>query len=97
MTNIMNGFTFFWNGKDYFVVTEKKNKTDALIAEIVEACNFPTYAKNDLRYRIQKAIYEIKTLSNGRQMYEISGEDFGGCGHGAFVNDGKTVIVNLSK
>ena len=92
---MMNGFTFLWNNKDYFVVTEKKNKTDALVTEIARACGFPIYAKHDLSFRLQKATCEIKTLSNGRQMYEISGENFGG--GGSFTDDGKTVIINLSK
>lgn len=44
-------------------------------------------------YCIRKAECEIRTLSNGKQYYEISGDNFGG--YGTFVDDGKTIVIKL--
>lgn len=93
-----NGFYLFFRGVDYFLVTDKKNRTDALTIEFLNKIQnhlnafYNIDCKTVERYKkaIKPANCEIRTLSNGRQYYEISGENFGGCG--SFVDDGKTVI-----
>lgn len=97
----MTGFTFMWGRKDVFVQTERKNKTGKLAGEILTKLareydlgigDHPDVRK-ELLYYMQKAECEIKTLSNGKQMYDIHGENFGG--RGTFVDDGNTIIIKL--
>lgn len=96
----MKGFTFYLRGKDIFVETNYKNKTEALASKIFrKLINYgynipdnPSTRKN-LLWTIQRAECEIKTLSNGKKMYEIHGANFGG--KGSFVDDGNTLIIKL--
>lgn len=91
----MTGFTFMWGCKDVFVETSRKNKTEALAGEILQAiggCDNPAN-RQYFMYRLQKAECEIRILPGGRKMYEIHGKGFGGLG--SFVDDGKTVIIKI--
>jgi hypothetical protein len=91
----MKGFTFMLKGKDVFVETSLVNKTESLASKILTKMLLPDNpdTRKELLYWLQKAECEIKTLSNGKQMYDIHGKNFGG--KGSFVDDGKTVIVKL--
>ena len=97
----MKGFTLYIKGKDYFFVSNKVNKTSTLAKKIIRALNstgdfnIPDNASgiDEILWKLNRAVCEIHTLSNGRQMYEISGENFGG--HGSFVDDGKTIIITI--
>lgn len=91
----MKGFTFMLKGKDVFVETSYVNKTENLASKILTKMLLPDNpdTRKELLYWLQKAECEIKTLSNGRQMYDIHGDNFGG--KGSFVDDGKTVIIKL--
>ncbi|MEE0617886.1 MAG: hypothetical protein UCP83_11410 [Intestinibacter bartlettii] len=93
--DIMNGFTFPLGSKDVFVKTSLKNKTEGLARKILLKMGLPENpnTRKEILYWLQKATCEIKTLSNGRKYYEIAGENFGG--RGSFVDDGKTVIVEI--
>ena len=94
----MKGFTLFTHGKDYFFETESKNKTKSLAKKIIRSLNetgdfdIPDNESgiDAILWNIRKAECEIRTLSNGRQMYEIFGNGFGG--YGSFTDDGNTVI-----
>lgn len=91
----MKGFTFVFKDKDVFVETSYVNKTERLASKILTKMLLPDNpdTRRDLLYWLQKAECEIKTLSNGKQMYDIHGDNFGG--KGSFVDDGKTVIIKL--
>ena len=91
----MKGFTFVLGNKDVFVETEKKNKTEKLASEILRKLLLPDNpdTRKELLYWLQKAECEVRTLSNGKQYYEIHGDHFGG--RGSFVDDGETVIIKL--
>lgn len=91
----MKGFTFVLKGKDVFIETSYVNKTEHLASKILTKMLLPDNpdTRKELLYWLQKAECEIKTLSNGKQMYDIHGDNFGG--KGSFVDDGKTVIVKL--
>lgn len=91
----MKGFTFMLKGKDVFVETSYVNKTENLASKILTKMLLPDNpdTRKELLYWLQKAECEIKTLSNGKQMYDIHGDNFGG--KGSFVDDGKTVIIKL--
>lgn len=94
--NKMNGF-YFWIGcKDVFVVTDRKNKTTHLAQQICEKMGYPASQNNisELLYRLSKATYQIKTLTNGRSYYDISGDSFS-CGN--FVDENNTIIIDLNK
>lgn len=93
---MMYGFTFYAKGKDYFVETDYKNRTERLAVKILQAMGEPTHLQNinAMLYCLRKAVCEIKTMSNGRQYYEIYGENFGGVG--SFLDDGKTVILKIA-
>lgn len=91
-----NGF-YFWIGcKDVFVVTDRKNKTTRLAQQICEKMGYPASQNNisELLYRLSKATYQIKTLTNGRSYYDISGDSFS-CGN--FVDENNTIIIDLNK
>lgn len=97
----MKGFTLFLKRKDYFFVTDYKNKTKTLAKKVIYSLNgtgdfdIPDNAAgiDEILYNLQKAECEIRTLSNGKQMYDIHGDGFGG--RGSFVDDGMTVIINI--
>ena len=91
----MKGFTFMLKDKDVFVETSYVNKTENLASKILTKMLLPDNpdTRKELLYWLQKAECEIKTLSNGKQMYDIHGDNFGG--KGSFVDDGKTVIIKL--
>ena len=91
----MKGFTFPYKRKDVFVETKLKNKTQNLASEILKKLDEPDNpdTRIELLWYLQRAECEIKTLSNGRQYYEIHGENFGG--KGSFVDDGNTIIIKI--
>ena len=97
----MKGFTLYAKGKDYFFVTNLKNKTKSLAKKVIRFLNgtgdfdIPDNAAgiDEILWNLQKAECEIRTLPNGKQMYDIHGDGFGG--RGSFVDDGMTVIINI--
>lgn len=91
----MKGFTFPLGRKDVFIETEYKNKTEVLASKILRKLEKPDNPsiRKEVLHCLQKAECEIKTLSNGRQYYEIHGENFGG--KGSFVDDGNTIIIHI--
>ena len=97
----MKGFTLTARGKDYFFVTDYKNKTKSLAKKVISSLNgtgefdIPDNAAgiDEILWNLQKAECEIRTLSTGNQYYEIHGDGFGG--RGSFVYDGMTVIINI--
>lgn len=96
MANIMNGFHFFLNSKDYFVETSRIKKTKTLARKILPLIGAKDTEGNAeyLLYLMRKATCEIrKSAYSDRYYYEISGEGFGGCG--SWVDDGETIILVL--
>lgn len=97
---MMHGFTFFYRQKDYFVETERTNKTQNLAAEILPliGCSVTDENINALLWRLQKANCEIKTAENTdrkeKRYYEISGDGFGGCG--GWLDDGSTIVLKMN-
>jgi hypothetical protein len=97
----MRGYTFPYRGKDVFIITRKKLRNERLCSQIIKAINdnlgveIPDNpdVRADLKFWLQKATCEIRTLPSGRQYYEIAGENFGG--KGSFIDDGKTIILKL--
>ncbi len=92
----MTGFTFCYKGKDVFVKTGRKRKTESLASKILHKMMLPENpdTRKELLYYLQKASCEIRTLKNGKQYYEISGDEFGG--RGSFVDDGNTIILEVN-
>ena len=88
-------------GKDVFIETNRSRKTKDLAKLIIRKLNgtdlfhIPDAPMviHDVLYYLQKAECEIKTLSDGRQYYDIHGKNFGG--KGSFVDDGNTVIIHI--
>ena len=97
---MLKGFTFFLNNTDYFVETDRINKTQNLAAEILQLLGYSVTEGNTkaLLYRLKKATCEIKIAENAdrkdKRYYEISGEGFGGCG--SWIDDGSTVILKIN-
>ena len=91
----MKGFTFTLGNKDVFVETTRTRKTEKLAKLILHKLNLPDTPGTvaDLLYFLQNATCDIRTLNNGRQYYEIHGENFGG--KGSFIDDGKTIIIKI--
>ena len=96
---MLRGFTFFLNGKDYFVETSRTNKTQNLAADVLNLLGYSVTEgnKKELLYRLMKATCEVKIAENAdrkeKRYYEISGEGFGGCG--GWIDDGSTVILKI--
>ncbi len=88
-----NGFTIFANGKDWFFVTDRKNKTETLIKEVCRHLKWPDnqWGKFEVREGLRRATLEVK--GQERKYFEISGDGFGG--KGSFCDDGMTVVVEL--
>ena len=98
MENIMNEFTFFNRGKDYFVVTSRTKKTKKLAEKILPMIGASVTEGNIeyLLWKMEKAVCEIRTCNTDRKenrYYEISGENFGGIG--SWIDDGETIILRL--
>lgn len=96
----MKGFTLYVKGKDIFIETNRTRKTKDFAKLIIHKLNGTGFdipddssVVHDVLYYLQKAECEIKTLSNGKQYYDIHGENFGG--KGSFVDDGNTVIIHI--
>ena len=81
--------------KDIFVKTSYKNKSEQLARKILRKMLLPENPDTvkEILYWLQKAKCDIITLSNGRQMYDIYGANWGG--KGSWVDDGMTVIVEI--
>lgn len=88
-----NGFTFPYENKDVFVETEHKNVTRKLCMDICRKMQIPDGRWQEVKYFLRPATLEVRTLSNGRQMYEIAGDNFGG--RGSFTDDGLTIVIRL--
>ena len=91
------GFTFPLGRKDVFVETTYKNKTASLAKKILKALNLPDNpgTVKEVLYYLVPATCELKTLKNGRQYYEIAGENF--CGKGHFVDEDLDIIIKLDR
>jgi hypothetical protein len=101
------GFYIRAYGYDCFIETDAKNRTKTLATEFIngiqnmldetdnidktDAINEKTieYVKNNML----SAYCELKTLPNGREYFDIYGENFGGYGY--FVDEDKTIIITL--
>lgn len=96
---MMNGFTFFLRGKDYFVETKQVYKTKKLAERILPliGCSVTENNIGGLLYRMQKANCEIITCENTdrkeNRYYNIFGENFGG--KGSWLDDGETIVLKL--
>ena len=98
----MKGFTFFTSGKDIFVNTRKRNKTDALAKEIIDSLsrvpgfegiqNTPEERKKLLSIML-KANCELRKDANGRGYFDIYGDNFGG--KGSYFGDGKSMVLTI--
>ena len=101
MEEIMNGFTFYLHGKDYFIETKQVNKTRKLVEKILPFIGASITDGNIdcLLHKMRKATCKICTCNDTdrkeKRYYEISGENFGGLG--SWVNDGETIVLNLEK
>lgn len=85
----------YLNRKDYFFITSKRNKTAQLATRILDSIGIEVTDANikAILYKLRPAKCCVKTMSNGKQYYDISGENFGG--YGSFVDDGDTIIIDL--
>lgn len=92
---MMTGYTFKLGQKDVFVETDAKYKTKRLAEKILLALYLPVNPGtiSEVLWYLKKATCEIRQLLNGRQYYEITGDNFGG--YGSFVDDGNTIVIKL--
>lgn len=82
------GFYCRMYGKDCFMETEKKNRTDNLALDFInkvqnklnDFSNVDEHAINIVKNNMRTATMEVKTLKNGLSYIDISGENFGGYG-----------------
>lgn len=99
---MLKGFTVFLPHRqsDLFVVTDRSKKTRKfarfIITEMSEHFRYQNEEQlqeweNYIYSHLQPAACERKTLSNGREYYDIHGENFGG--RGSFLDEGKTFFL----
>lgn len=94
----MNGFTIYAGGADIFIKSDKVRKTKRIATEIIWKLNgtgrfdIPDNASgiDAVLWNLRKATCEIKQLSNGKQMYSISGDGFSTCG---ILGDKTSIII----
>ena len=83
-----HGFYCRMYGKDCFMETEKKNRTDSLALDFInkvqnklnDFSNVDEHAINVVKNNMRTATMEVKTLKNGLSYIDINGENFGGYG-----------------
>lgn len=94
--NVLTGFYLPVGSKEYFFVTDRKNKTAGLAADILRALQLPDAPRlrAEVLYFVRAASIEMKRTARGRSYYNIYGEGFGGRGSDN-VDDGKTVVIEL--
>lgn len=95
----MTGFNCIVRGKEIFIVTDKKNKTNSLCFDACKAIRkaFEMSAipmDSDITWFKRAAT--LSTLEygnvNGYDTYKISGYDFCSCG---FIKDNDLIVVTL--
>ena len=98
-------YLYTWN-KEYFFVTDYERKTNKLFERIIKSLNVPLNDENIayLKHNLLNAKCEIKEVvypedfgenkaGSKRKYYNIYGKNFSG--YGSFLDDGKTIIINL--
>lgn len=96
MKQMKQGYFFFYNQTDHFIITTAKRKTKTLCEKVITAFG---YRLNEntvkwLQSAMQPATLEVKTCSHG-EYYDIYGDGFGGYGHYVDGRDGETKIIEL--
>lgn len=94
----MKGFLIYAGGIDIFIESDKTRRTKSLAKEIIRKLNgtgrfdIPDNASgiDAVLWNLKKATCEIKQLSNGKQMYSISGDGFSTCG---ILGDKTSIII----
>ena len=91
----MEGFYLMIGQRDVFIETHYKNKTQALASKVIQKLGGKdtAEAREWLLYNMDKAICKVVRTNNGKEYYDISGENWGG--RGSWIDDGKTVIISL--
>ena len=95
----MIGFNCMVRGKEVFIVTDKKNKTNSFCTAACKAIRkalgmSETPMDSDIKWF--KSVATLATLEygnvNGYETYKISGSDF--CSFG-FIKDDDLIVVNM--
>ncbi len=99
----MDGFTFYLNGKDYFIETSQVRKTTNLAEKILPLVGLSSnedFKDENIKWLLSnmlKATCKIITCKNTQRKenryYEISGENFGG--KGSWLDDGETIVLQI--
>ena len=95
----MNGFNCMVRGKELFIVTDKKNKTNSFCTEACKAIRkalgmSETPIDSDIQW-IKRAAVQARLEYgnvNGYETYKIYGSDFCSCG---FIKDDDLIVVTL--
>lgn len=92
---VTEGF-YMWLGKDFFFVSERKVRGEALANDILDTLRIPRSegARRVVLSRTQKASLEISEAPKGTKWYDISNKWFT-CSHK--VDEGKTIVLKLFK
>ena len=95
----MKGFYLYTRNREYFFLSDRTRKSKKLASVVCDRIASPGYTVTPedietVMCNLRPAKCEIKTLVNGRQYYNISGHGFGG--YGTFVDDGQTVVIDLT-
>lgn len=92
----LNGFYLNIGRKEYFITTNRTNKTQSLASAILRKLLLPDNpdTRAEVLYWITKASCEIKTTKTGLSYFNIFGDNFAGYGSDD-INDGNTVIIEI--
>lgn len=80
--------------RDIFVITDYVHRSKQQCKVILEKLEMKISENNidEIYRRIKRANIQLKKI-NGREFYDIYGEDFGGFGD--FVDENKTIVISL--
>ena len=75
------GITFWIGQKDYFVITDQKNRTIPFAIRVLAAIKKPPTNQNakELLSRMKRVTLEEVEIKNRGKWYKIHGDNFGMC------------------
>lgn len=90
-----DGWFFVCRRRDTFIITDRKAKTKSFLSKICRELSLPDNESvhDSLRWNLRKGTIRIVQLSNGRQYYEMSGDNWGGCGN--FLDTKKDIVIEI--
>lgn len=94
LEKVYSGFDVAIGDRELFFITDRKNKTDALFNEMLNALGYAPCEslRRRLRYYASRATIQARPLNNGKTMLSISGDCFSSM---ALADDESMIVIKL--